>query len=51
MGMLSTEAPVASLPEGTFFNPMTGVVLTAPEAVWELDFGPLMPLSKHHAMF
>ena len=47
VSMLSAEAPAASLPEGALFNPMTGVVLTAPKAVWELDLGSSMLLAKY----
>ena len=49
MSVLSAEAPLASLPQGTFLNYMPRFISATPEAVWELRFDPMMPLAQNGA--
>jgi len=51
VGMLSTKAPMASLPQGTLLDSMTRRVLMAPKAVWEDDVISSTSLPKYSAVF
>jgi len=51
VGMLGAEAPATSLPKGAFFNPMTGFVLIASKAIWELDFVSPSSLAEYCVAF
>ena len=51
VGMLGAKTPVASLPQGALFNPMTRFILIASEAVWELDFVSLTSFAKYCTVF
>ena len=49
--MLSTEAPAACLPKGTFFDSVARSVIIAFETVGELDLSSSMPLAQYGAAF
>jgi len=46
VGVLGTKTPTASLPKGALFNPVTRIILIAPEAIWELELSFSMLLAK-----
>jgi len=47
ISMLGTKTPVAGLPKGAFFDPMTRIILAALETIGELELGSLASLAKY----
>ena len=49
VSVLGAETPTTSLPKGALLHSVTRLILTAPEAVWELKLSSLTSLAKYNA--
>ena len=47
VSMLGAKTPLASLPQGAFFDSVPRLVSTAPEAIGELGLGHVLPFSQN----
>jgi len=51
VSVLSTKAPMASLPKGAFFGPVIRTILVALKTIQECEFGSPTSLAKYTTTF